>query len=657
MNHRAFLTLTASLLAFLYGGTTGFVHAQDAVDDREASFLPPPVSLLPTEKAKTEGGSKIKEPEEAAPEEKDLTVPPPFKEQVNEQKEPAPIVSTTAAVPAAPPSAPPSMSEPVVLAEPVASAPLADVDPETVGLLSSDNGGLGTSLWSHTARPVVDLLMPVVSLPTDSAALNDLARRLFMSTAAAPLPAANGEKPQRNLIAQRIEGLMALGAVSEAWALASLAEAKWVDAVTLRQLTEAAIIGQHSEDVCKKIPAMMEAHGKTEEAKDEWQKALLICQLRAKDDKAVQLGLDLMREQQVKDDIFLSLMNRNVIGGSKQLPRQLTPLRPMVLAALRQIEVPLPPELYAHPDAALIPELLLTKAVDDKARLSLAERAAAKGVIAARALAAVYQSVTLTPEEVAAMNGSVEKGPRAHAVLYQAMKNEQSATKKIELVQKYLEDIDPTVLCGGQGPLLAEIVGTIPVTAEAQSFAYVAARLFVLVGKPDQAMAWLTLAQDNAAKSPVVAQSLASSWPLFVTAGLVPDGQYAAGLRSWLDARLMETEDGNRLHAQREKAGQTLLVLAALGYAVPEEVWQRVISISPPTKQMTPSPLLLDRLRQAASANRKGEAVLLGLILMGSNAGDASLGVKVEIIRALRLLGLTAEAQALAREVIVALPD
>ncbi|MFA6279323.1 MAG: hypothetical protein WC612_00835 [Bdellovibrionales bacterium] len=654
MNHRAFWAISLLLFLSVYGGTTRVVRAEDPVDDREASFLPPPVSVLPVAKTKTNIAKKVENPESDASATKDLTVPPPFKTKAPAQ---APAVEVAPDSVSALPIPAPTTSEPLVLAEPVASAPLADVDPETVGLLSPANGGLGASLWENTARPVVDRLMPAVSLPTDSAALNDLARRLFMSTAAAPLPAANGEKPPRNLIAQRIEGLMALGAVSEAWNLASLADAKWVDSVTLRQLTEAAIIGHHSEEVCKRIPAMMEAHGKTEESKDEWQKALLICQLRAKDDKAVQLGLDLMREQQVKDDIFLSLMNRNVIGGSKQLPRQLTPLRPMVLAALRQTEIPLPPELYAHPDAALVPELLLTKAEDDKARLSLAERAAAKGIISPHALAAAYQSVALTPEEVASMNSSVEKGPRARAILYQALKNEQAAGKKIELIQKYMDGMELSALCGGQGPLLAEIVGTIPVTADSNAFAPTAARLLVLAGKPDQAAAWLVLAQENAARSPSLAQALALSWPLFATAGLVPDGQYAAGLRVWLDASLVGGEDGNRLHAQREKVGETLLVLAALGYAVPEEVWQRVIDITPPTKQMTPSPLLLDRLRQAAAASRKGEAVLLSLILMGSQAGDATLGVKVDIIRALRLLGLTAEAQAVAREAIVALTD
>ncbi|HAX91430.1 MAG TPA: hypothetical protein DCY07_04385, partial [Rhodospirillaceae bacterium] len=160
--------------------------------------------------------------------------------------------------------------------------------------------------------------------------------------------------------------------------------------------------------------------------------------------------------------------------------------------------------------------------------------------------------------------------------------------------------------------------------------------------------------------SPDLAVPLHKNWPLFVLAGLVPDGEYATGLSEWLKASLNDNaaankEEGNRLQVLREKAGQTLLVLSAAGYAVPEEAWHRVMETVPPTKQLTPSPVLLDIMKQAAAAGRTGETALLSLLLVDGSASEAILGVKVEVIRALRLVGLTAEAQGLAREVVVGL--
>ena len=53
---------------------------------------------------------------------------------------------------------------------------------------------------------------------------------------------------------------------------------------------------------------------------------------------------------------------------------------------------------------------------------------------------------------------------------------------------------------------------------------------------------------------------------------------------------------------------------------------------------------------QAAQAERKGEVVMLALSLIDSSAGEPSVLVSAEIIRALRTAGLPDAARAFARE-------
>ncbi len=638
------------------------IPVPDVNDGREASFLPPPVKLTPegtiqtTPEAKTQEESPpVKLDNLTQTEKKEITPPslsepPPFTSQPAKTEATPKVVEGSPLVTTQPPALSPEKPTTVDLGAPVSAKPLAQIDPEAVGLLAQDSGGLGASLWKDTSRALVDKLLPALGLPTASPTLNDLARRLLLTTAAVP-DVPESYKSDRSLTALRAEKLLALGDVQEAWKLIGLVDPSRIDAITLRLLTEAALVGPESGPVCEKIPGFMAANSKGEDTGLEWQKALIICKLRAKDDSAAQLGLDLLREQGAKDDVFLTLMNRNVLGGIKQLPRQLTPLRATNLAALRQLDLPLPPELYARPDAALIPELLLTKGKDDSARLALAERSAAKGLISAAQLAATYKSAIFTPEEIAGAFSNQEKTPRSRALTYQAVFHEQLPQKKIELAQKMLDGIDAEALTGGLVVLAAELVQDIAPSSDYNTVSAAMARLMALAGKTSQAQEWLKIVRGVTDRLPEIGKDYKKNWPLFVLSGLVPDGEYADGLKNWVEQTLAPDEAASG-RAQREKAGRVLLILAASGYAVPDALWTRVIEALPPSKQMVAAPILTERLNVAAEAGRKGETVLLSLLIATDGASAAPLSAVTDTLRALRQVGLKAEAMGLAREAI-----
>lgn len=552
-------------------------------------------------------------------------------EEELEEDEPAPALLT---------------ERPLNLGAPVATALLADVDPETIGLLAPEQGGLGASLWKDASRPLVDRLMPAIALPTASYTLNDLTRRMFLTTAAAPLPSASGNEPKRSLMAQRLEGLMNLGAVRDAWKLFTLAEPSLVDPVTLTRLVEASLIGPESNKICEAVTGLMAQQSKQKEMQLDWQKSLLICQLRAGDKKAVQLSLAMMKEQGASRDIFMQLLERNVLGGKKHLPRHLTPLRPTVLALLREHGRPLPSYLYKKPAAYLVPELVKAKATRSRERVALAERSAAKGVLMGKQLVEVYQDVATEGK-----SKKKAKGLEIHrAKLYQAALHEELPQKKIELIQEYLKGLPKTYQVGVPGQIAADILETVPVASDYNSSALYMARMFAMTGRVDKAMLWLKLAKDVASRVESAKPAISQNWPVFVLAGMIPDGAYTDGLNAWLDITL--TAGGH--HAQRDYAGRVLLILSAAGYSVPETAWQSVVEIAPPKKQNLPSPVIMERMHQVAKAGRRGETILLSLLLQAGE-DKPSLSVMVDTVRALRLAGLKTEMLSLAREALVAL--
>ncbi|MDX9690197.1 MAG: hypothetical protein EOM37_08560 [Proteobacteria bacterium] len=664
-----------------------FSSQETQAQERDASFLPPA----------TMEGPAVVQPELSP----DLTQPPPFVKPQDEKKtdevkpeeanksdveqefkrdsgQPAPsaaspVVSTPPVAlapssPAATPNLPsppaaekapdqPSSVAPVPMPQPVVQAPLASVDPETFGLLSPEHGGLGSSVWGNTSRLVVDRLLPVVRLPSASMTLNDLARRLFLSSAAAPILAPSDEKPTRTLLSGRLEGLLALGAVDQAWELSLLADPSLVDAVTLRQLAEASLISPNSKTVCDKIPSLMAAHGTKEEAQLEWQKALLICQLKAGQKEQVQLGLDVMQENKgAARDTFAVLLSRNILGDKKVLPTNLTPLRPTTLALLEESKLALPPELYIRAEASMVPGLIQTKAQKESARLDMAERMAAKGVLTKDQLLQAYKSYEPSSQEVASANSTRTTTSVDRAMMLRAIENEGLPDKKMDMALRFLNSLPPQGQIGPAGQIVADLLADILPKSDYNRVSAGMTRLYAMAGQPDKAMLWHKIARDVAGRSPDVADELKRIWPLLVLSGLVSDGDYPQEIKAWLDATLVGGgDDGKVLHAQRELAGRTLLLFLAADYVVPDDGWNRVVEGQSSAKEMTPSPVLLERLRQAAHAGRRGEVVLLSLLLMGVEPQDAPYGVKVEIVRALRMVGLRMEMQALARELMVGL--
>ncbi len=547
--------------------------------------------------------------------------------------------------------------KPVEVATPVAKEILPDVDPETLGLLSVEQGGLGTSLWTDTTRDAINRFLDPSVLPTPSRALNEVARRLFLSTAAAPAPSPKEPKNSvqpLSFLAQRIGALVRVGAVEDAWRLFSLAEPSLIDAGTLRELAEVSLLGSASAEVCAKIPAMMAAHDKTEETQQEWQKALLVCQLRQKNDKAVQLGLSLLEEKQTNRDMFMILLSRITSGERKALPRGLTPLRPMTLALLQDINAPLPSEVYARPEASLIPSLIQMKAQNEKDRLGLAERAAIRGLLSKEQLERAYQSYTPTPQEIAGAQEERKIESTGRAMLIQALAHEASPVKKVDLAQKFLSSLPAAASQGPLGQIIASKLETIPINSEMNSYALVLARIFTQAGNPEKALPWKKLAAEVAARAPEMRPAYRQSWPLFVLAGLVPDGDYAQEMNFWLEAALTSTTEAGLAAPQQEQVAHALLLLSAAGYAVPEAAWLRVLAPAVPLKQTMPSPALMERLRLAAQAGRRGEVVLLCFMAAfgGPENAPVSLSVQVDMVRALRLVGLTAEMQALALEAL-----
>jgi len=108
---------------------------------------------------------------------------------------------------------------------PVTGGQLPAIDIESLGVLSESNGGFGVNLWAETRRDVVEALLAKLPAVLTASSLQSLQRRLLLSIAAPP----QGQNPAKNLMALRIERLMAMGEPAGAMELVRAVPQRQVD--------------------------------------------------------------------------------------------------------------------------------------------------------------------------------------------------------------------------------------------------------------------------------------------------------------------------------------------------------------------------------------------------------------------------------------------
>jgi hypothetical protein len=543
-------------------------------------------------------------------------------------------------VPLGPPgqTAPGTTAEATPAPRPARSAP-AGIEVQSLGRLSTDAGGLGGAdslgpdLWRNSSRGVVEGLISLLPIRSQSAVARDLARRVLSTSGTLP----SGEGGKRNFAAIRLEHLAQLGDAAASAALAEAAPVALEDESAAKAWIETQLLAGDGEAGCRKVPELI---GRFPHPL--WQKYQIICQVQASQAGAVGLGIDLLREQGEKDDTFFRLAEA-AAGGLKQPVKGITEPSPEQLALIRASKRGLPADVKA-PTAAGQAAVALTADTPVATRLAAAERAAALGTLSGRDLAQIYRLLPVPKDEIQNAASAVGKktGIPARALLAQALIATPSPAAKAELLHLAVERADTPLLAGAYGAMLAAEAGQLSPGA---GFGFVSpsiARLLLLQNRPDLARPWVELARRE--------DGFDRLWPLAALHGLVRSSEI--DLASWLN-RMKSDDDAER----RGRAGAVLTLLVAGGE--PVDAVQRLRTLNGTLNgtgrtASQPDTTLWYRLEEAARDGRRGETVLIALILLGESSTPNPLTV-AHVMVCLTAAGLGSDARWLGAETAAAL--
>ena len=544
---------------------------------------------------------------------------------------------------------------------------LRAIDPNATGLLDPDKEGLGQGLWKGSDRDRLESLLAAMPGDIRSRVLRDLARRALLSRAAPP----EGDEPepaeqtasvttpgeQASVVAPRflslrIGRLLAMGAVEPLQRMLATVPRMIDDEGIQRARADSSFLAGDLDGGCREIRNGVTTHVTSLY----WPKALVLCQLASGERAQAQLGLSLLQERGLGEDEagFLALFDA-VAGGDSEVPAEALS-EPLAFAALQSAGLS-PPEGFL--DSAPV-GILVAAALSDKTpaavRLGAAEKASALGVPSNERLAALYSEQSFTADELLAADTAGYEGPVLRALRYQRIGKRKEPGALARALREALDAAADEGVYQAMVSLVADEFRRVPVQNGLAWFASTAGRTLFAAERVELASSWYQLARQQAVRNSAAQVAVGVLYPYYRLSGGPTLSQGGDAVTAWR-AGLGEVEQAS---ADRWEA---LLRAGLQGLAEKDPILAPTLASGTedqePDAEAAPAngagSDAFAALKEASTAGRRGESLLIALGLIGSVPLDAvEPGALQAVVAALSRTGLQDEARSLAIEATVA---
>lgn len=523
---------------------------------------------------------------------------------------------------------------------------LRDIDVESIGTIDSTSGGFKKNMWGSTSRKTIENLFRFLPSQLHSRNLQNLYKRLLLTTAKIPGTAQNSE--QTGLLFKRAQALFRSGYLVEFEKLTKIIPDEYHGEQLAKLRTDAAFLQNEMDKACDITSRWFE-----KSSSQYWQKSLIFCDALDSNWDKVDFGLNLLLELGAEDEIFFSLMQKlsDLVDGTIELT--VDKLVPLYVAMLRASKHELPKLASKIPSAWLLPNYIQDPGVEHSIRLSLAERAAKLGVIDIQTLAEVYRSAELDENEIEnaisiALN---EKTPRARMLLYRATLRHESNFGKAQAIQRAQSIAQENKLFPEMAELYTPIFDQIQPGSELGWFAPHATLLHTANFDVEQARSWSSLAMRESSMDQTVLATAYSYWPLIrIMWGDEVFKWDDDSMRNWW--QIIKKTNPNKA---RESASLLYHLMHVLGDPISPSL--RAALIGPNAENRAKKTIFDNQFSIEIAANAGNLAETITLILISLDKTDftaLSTSELILIVNSVNKLGLHEEARKLAFEIMVA---
>ncbi len=435
---------------------------------------------------------------------------------------------------------PPNAPEVLIRAGAVTSAvtvnSLGAVEGPPAGTISADQGGVGASLWLGAPKLEAEALLDRLPIATTIAPLRALARRLLLTTAAAPI----GQAPHA-FATVRLRRLLDAGLLGDAGALARVAEVPH-DPDFDRARADALLYANQTQAVCGP-----DTSRRLRSSEPFWIRLRAYCYSVQGNLPAAQLTLSVMQAQGLADPGFNGLL-AGLRQRSLPMPKKIVNADALTVFLLQQNSLPVPLDLgeeLGTPGLLLAAQAAKNPPGD---RIAAAERVLRTGALSVSELRAIADAQNFSPDQLATEHAQVLQLPflEGQALLRRAVKK-ASEEAQPALIFEALATARKQDLMGVAADLEQGALMRVMPTARDHRMTDLFARALMMTGNVDRAADWAaTLDLSNPGDAMLWAH-LYACLELIAPASVAP-GQRAAML-SELRRELVHGAPGQRFAA------------------------------------------------------------------------------------------------------------
>lgn len=568
-------------------------------------------------------------------------------------------------------------------------------DPSAFGTISRNMGGMEKNIWQPSDIAKIDTLLEALTLPTRSPAMDQIIRKLLLSTTTSPtgIPIAQtaiddndddndrlitrsrafDEDLFKQFINLRLEKLIERGNLEDLVAYIQKLPPQTLspekknaeilmlggDIIGACQMTQQVRRDQAvNQNRNNRFSANAMMGGSTSSEEDQfWLKMLAFCRALEEDNAGAQIALDMLNEQENIDFIFADLLGRLMEPPEARgsfFMAGLASLEPLNYTIWSLLDQPIDANLIEESDPLVVSALVINPNMSADNRFQAATKSYLSGGVTVNALRNIYDLQEFSSAEYnsAVRMAQFDDRPIADALLYQAASKQSGDFEKAQILEtiwaRALENND----LPRKAALNSETLKSLNPSSRLINHAHHIARGLILAGEMDEAIRWYDFARRNATGGDAEAtRALINIWPLAILAA-------NSGDIPWSDSILNLWWNGQMVLSPENRDAKATLFYAlaeAFGYTVADDKWAELITENH-TEGVQSIPLAVWReMIRAVGENKPAEAVLLSLIALGEDGpGSIDASGLSAIIRLLRSVGLEQEARKVAIEALVA---
>jgi hypothetical protein len=528
-----------------------------------------------------------------------------------------------------------------------------------IGNLGKKDGGLGLEMWKGTDSTFAQTILKLLPVNAPSPAMRNLAKRLLLSDAYQP-----SKKEEKGLQAispsgkpiisadqdatflpLRFAKLASLGAKDELIELGNLVPTEDMLEGLAKEAIYARLLSGETDKVCDEV---IELAKRTNESY--WRKTLIVCQLILGNRDDALLSLELLLAELDSEDKFSKLIY-TIADETNKIEFDKNSIYFKILIAV------LPGQQLDKHRLNLEPSGLSVVAKNSGLSWKIRMLAAEKAVLAG-SLPSIYLRELVTQFKFkqdifsrAASESKSMEGFMARSLLLQTAGLKESIIERARFLRLLLDRADKEDLFPVYASVSMSILLTIKPRADLIWFASSAARASIAGGNYELASEWLSVLGKTDLDFEA-SGSLLRLLPLIAITGQPLPKPFSEEQATDVWSGL--TDNFSR-EDKEKRASRLLVILSAMGIEPRAGAWKNVISSNNIFEmENIPATALRYQLLDAAKNKRIAEVVSISLIMLGSEGPSKSGLVALSaVIRALRDIGLEADARAIAIEAAI----